>query len=51
MTPSLEVWPTKAKEALSPHKVRLDPLDINPVFQSLGGKVFEVSELRAFLLS
>ena len=48
MTPSLEVWPTKAKEALSPHK---DPLDINPVFQSLGGKVFEVSELLAFLLS
>ena len=37
MTPSLEGWPTKAKEAPSPHEVRLAPLDTNPVFQSLGG--------------
>ena len=33
--PSLEGWPTKAKEALSPHEVRLTPLDTNPVFQCL----------------
>ena len=32
MTPSLEGLPTKAKEAHSPHKVRLSPLDTNPVF-------------------
>ena len=36
VTPSLEVWPTKAKEAPSPHEVRLAPLDTNTVFQSLG---------------
>ena len=36
MTPSLEGWPTKAKEAPSPDEVRLAPLDTNPVFQSLG---------------
>ena len=35
MTPSLEGWPTKAKDAPSPHEVRLARLDINPVFQSL----------------
>ena len=35
MTPSLEGWPTKAKEAPSPHEVRLSPLDTNPVFHSL----------------
>ena len=35
MTPSLEVWQTKAKEIPSPHKVRLAPLDTNPVFQCL----------------
>ena len=33
---SLEGWPTKAKEAPSPHVVRLTPLDTNPVFQYLG---------------
>ena len=36
MIPSLEGLPTKAKEAPSPHEVRLAPLDTNPVFQSLG---------------
>ena len=36
VTPSLEGWPTKAKEAPSPHEVRLALLDTNPVFQSLG---------------
>ena len=39
MTPLLEGRLTKAKEAPSPHKVRLAPLDTNPVFQSLGGKL------------
>ena len=38
MTPSIAGWPTKPKEAPSPHEVRLALLDINPVFQSLGGK-------------
>ena len=33
MTPSLEGWPTKAKEAPSPHEVRLTSLDTYPVFQ------------------
>ena len=37
MKPSLEGWPTKAKEAPSPHDVGLAPLDTNLVFQSLGG--------------
>ena len=36
MRPSLEGLPTKAKEAPSPHEVRLAPLDTNPVFQCLG---------------
>ena len=36
MIPSLEGWPTKAKEAPSPHEVRLNQLDTNPVFQCLG---------------
>ena len=36
VTSSLEVWPTKAKEAPSPNEVRLALLDINPVFQCLG---------------
>ena len=36
MTPSLEGWPTKAKETPSAHEVRLVPLDTNPVFQYLG---------------
>ena len=41
MIPSLEGWPTKAKEAPSPHEVRLAPLDTNPVFQSLGVRYFD----------
>ena len=36
MTPSLEGWPTKAKEPCSLHEVRLTWLDTNPVFQCLG---------------
>ena len=35
VTPSLEGSPTKAKEAPSPHEVRLAPLDTNPVFPYL----------------
>ena len=38
MTPSLERSPTKAKEVPSPYKVRLTPLDTNPVLQCLGDK-------------
>ena len=34
--PSVEGWPTKAKEAPSPHEVRLTSLDTNPVSQCLG---------------
>ena len=41
MTPSLEGWPTKAKEAPSPHEVRLTPLDTNPVYQCLGVEFLE----------
>ena len=37
--PPLEVGPTKAKEAPFPHKVRLTPLESNPVFQCLGDKM------------
>ena len=33
MTPSLEGWPTKAKEVPSPHEVRLALLDTDPVYQ------------------
>ena len=35
MMPSIDGWPTKAKEAPFPHEVRLTPLDTNPVFQCL----------------
>ena len=38
MIPSLEGLPTKAKEATSPHEVRLAQLDTNPVFHSIGEK-------------
>ena len=38
MKPSLEGWPTKAKEVPSPHEVRMSPLETNPVFQSLRGE-------------
>ena len=39
MIQSLEGWPTKAKEATSPHEVRLTLLDTNPVFQYPGGGI------------
>ena len=35
LTPSLEGWPTKAKEAPSPIELRLNMLDTDPVFVSL----------------
>ena len=35
MTQSLEGWPTKAKDAPSPHRVRLALLDTDPVFSRL----------------
>ena len=35
MTPSLEGWSTKAKEAPSPHKARLAPLDNNVLGKNL----------------
>ena len=41
MIPSLKGWPTKAKEAPSPHEVTLAPLDTNPVFQNLGGRKYQ----------
>ena len=42
MTPSLEGLPTKAKEAPSPHEVKLALLDTNPVFQSLWDKMLAI---------
>ena len=35
MTPSLDGRPTRAKEAPSPHQLRLILLDTNPVFKCL----------------
>ena len=50
MITSLEGWLTKAKEAPSPHEVRLAPLDTNPVFQSLAGKLLKWTTLKEQLL-
>ena len=50
MIPSLEGWPTKAKEAPSPHEVRLAPLDTNPVFQNLRGCSFIFETMPQVLL-
>ena len=36
MRRSVEGSPTKAKEAPSPHEVRLTQLDTNPVYQCVG---------------
>ena len=47
MAPSLEGWPTKAKEAPSPHEVRLAPLDTDLVLQSLGGADSELLLIKA----
>ena len=42
MIPSLEGWPTKVKEAPSPRKVRMSPLDTNPVFKVSGEYVAKI---------
>ena len=47
MIPSLEGWPTKAKEAPSPHEVRLTPLDTNPVLHCPGDKCFRDKYLHS----
>ena len=47
MTPSLEVWPTKTKEALSPPELKLAPLDTNPVFPCLTTTIPEDIKLAA----
>ena len=44
MTPSLEGWPTKAKEAPSPHEVRLVLLDTTQYLD-----VSEWADLTIFL--
>ena len=44
LTPSLEGWPTKVKEAPSPYEVRLTLLVTNPVFKSLGENNREMSK-------
>ena len=43
MIPSLEGWPTKAKDTLSPHEVRLTLLDISPVLIHIS---FQVQKLK-----
>ena len=48
MTPSLEGWATKSKEALSPHEARLAPLDNNPVFQNLGAQLYYKEHFQLF---
>ena len=45
MIPSLEGWPTKAKETPSHHEVRLTPLDTNPVFLYLGN-ILKFSKIK-----
>ena len=57
MKPSLEGWPTKAKETPSPDEIRLAPLDTKLVFQCLRDEskvafsaVFKGETLAVFLL-
>ena len=47
MTPSLEGWPTKAKEAPSSLEVRLALLDTNPVFSKSRGNLGSVGDQEA----
>ena len=51
MTPSLEGWPTKTKEASSSQEVRLTLLDNNQVFQCLGEnlKLLLMTEINIFV--
>ena len=49
--PSIEGWPTKAKEAPSPHEIRLALLDTNPVFQNLGSRLCHIiSHIRSHII-
>ena len=50
MIPSLECWPTKAKDAPSPHEVKLTPVDTKPVFQCLGVSSYDYGLLLGFKL-
>ena len=45
MTPTLQGSTTKAKEAPSPHEVRMAVLETNPVFQCLGENLVLISVL------
>ena len=49
MTPSLEGWPTKVKEAPSPHEIKLAPLDTNPVFQCIAELFSNLDQAKGFL--
>ena len=51
MTPSLEGWRTKAKEAPSPHEVRLALLDTNPVLNGMLLKDHLIEFLEYFLFN
>ena len=42
MTPSLEGWSNKAKEASSPNKVRLALLDTNPNMSQMNESVIDL---------
>ena len=50
MIPSLEGWPTKAKEAPSPHDVRLTPLDTNPVLNQVSSKATVFHKITILVL-
>ena len=50
MISSIEGLPTKAKEAPSPHEVRLALRETNPVFQCLRGKIISDKSLVLELL-
>ena len=49
VTASIEGWPTKAKEAPSPHEVRLATLDTNLVFQCFRGVVYALIDYDYWL--
>ena len=51
MIPSLEVWPTKAKEVRSLHKIRLSLLNAKPAFQFLEEKMGNRLVNEHFLIS
>ena len=45
--PSLEEWPTKAKEARSPHEVKLTLLDTN-LEKNIKNKPLNVADIEQF---